>query len=109
MYLAPLTCVCLLHDSGVTPTPCCEEMAQVGKLIERLPLPIVPPNLKIGHEIGSGAWGMVHEGELDGKPVAVKKIHRVLKDADHGDNAVRTFFEECERLKTISHPHVISE
>lgn len=87
----------------------CEDMAQLGKLIERLPLPIVPPNLKIGHEIGSGAWGVVHEGELDGKPVAVKKIHRVLMDADHGGSVVRRFFEECERLKTIKHLHVISE
>ena len=81
----------------------------MGKLIERLPLPIVPPNLRIGREIGRGAWGTVHEGQLDGQPVAVKKIHDVLKDAEDGDSAEQSFFEECERLKTVDHPHVISE
>ena len=84
-------------------------MAQLGKLIERLPLPIVPPNLKIGREIDRGAWGAVHEGQFEGTSVAIKKIHDALKDAENGDNAVRSFFEECERLKTVDHPHVISE
>ena len=81
----------------------------MGKLIERLPLPIVPPNFRIGREIGRGAWGTVHEGQLDGQPVAVKRVHDLLKDAEGGDSAVQSFFEECERLKTVDDPHVISE
>ena len=84
-------------------------MAQLVKLIERLPLPIAPPNLKIGREIGRGAWGTVHEGQLDGQPVAVKKLRQLLKDAEGGDRAVQSFLEECRRLKGLDHPHVISE
>ena len=84
-------------------------MAQLGSLFERLPLPIVPPNLKIGRFLDKGAWGTVHEGQLDGKPVAVKKIHEALRNNEDGDSAVHTFFEECERLRTVDHPHVISE
>ena len=84
-------------------------MAQLVRLIERLPLPFVPPNLKIGREIDRGAWGAVHEGEFDGELVAVKKVHQLLKDAEEGDNTVRSFCQECERLKTIKHDHVIGE
>lgn len=84
-------------------------MAQLVKLIERLPLPIVPPKLKIGREIDRGAWGAVHEGELNGELVAVKKVHQLLKDSKDGGNAVHRFFDECERLHDLDHPHVISE
>ena len=84
-------------------------MAQLRILIEMLPLPIVPPNLKIGDEIDRGAWGAVHKGELDGELVAVKNVHQLLKDAEGGENTVRSFFDECERLRTINHKHVISE
>ena len=82
---------------------------QLVRLIDRLPLQIVPPNLKIGREIDRGAWGIVHEGELDDKSVAVKKVHLSLTDAEGGDNVVHTFFKECERLRTINHTQVISE
>ena len=75
-------------------------MAQLVKLIERLPLLIVPTNLTIGRDIDRGAWG-----EL----VAVKKVHQLLKDSKDGGNTVRRFFDECERLKDLDHPHVISE
>ena len=77
--------------------------------MEILPLPYAPPNLKIGCELNRGAWGTVHEGQLDGESVAVKKLHDALKDAEGGDNTVFSFFEECERLKGLDHPHVISE
>ena len=71
-------------------------MAQLGKLIERLPLPLVPPNLKIGHEIDRGAWGAVHQGQFEGTLVAVKKIHDALKDAHNG--AQLCLFEGSEEL-----------
>ena len=51
----------------------------------------------------------MHEGQLDGESVAVKKLHDALKDAEGGDNTVISFFDECERLKGLDHPHVISE
>ena len=84
-------------------------MAQLAKLIDKLPLPRIPPSLKIGREIDRGAWGVVYEGKLSGELVAVKKIHQLLKDAEGGDDTLRSFFEECERLKAVDHPHVISE
>ena len=84
-------------------------MAQLVKLIEKLPLPLVPPNLKIGREIGRGAWGAVHEGQLEGTSVAVKKIHYALENSENRGNVVDSFFDECERLKGLDHPHVISE
>ena len=84
-------------------------MAQLMRLIEGFPLRTVPPNLKICGLIDRGAYGTVHEGELDGESVAVKNIHVKLKDDEGGDNTVRTFFDECERLRTINHDHVISE
>ena len=84
-------------------------MAQLRNLSEKLPLPIVPPNLKIGDEIDRGSWGPVYEGELDGELVAVKCVNQVLKEAEEGDNAVRRFFDQCKTLKTINHDHIISE
>ena len=80
-------------------------MAQLVRSIERLSLPARPPNLRIGRELDRGAWGTVHEGDLDGESVAVKKIHELLK----GSAVFRTFCGECERLKTVHHHHVISE
>lgn len=90
-------------------TPTVRRMAQPVRLIERLPLPTVPPNLKIDHEIGRGSYGTIHVGELDGKPVAVKMLHKLLEDSMYGDSFVRNFVRECEILKAINHPNVISE
>ena len=73
------------------------------------PLPIVPPNLKIGREIGRGAYGTVNEGQLEGQTIAVKYVHQLFTNANGGECQLRNFFDECERLKTVDHPHVISE
>ena len=84
-------------------------MAQLVSLVERLPLPTRPFNLRIGSEIDRGAWGAVHEGCLDRQLVAVKRIHQLLREAHGGVNVFRSFCGECERLKALDHPHVISE
>ena len=84
-------------------------MAQLGKLIERLPLTTKPANLRIRHELNRGAYGVVYEGTLAGQQVAVKGIHKLLMEADEGENALHNFFKECERLRALDHPHVISE
>lgn len=84
-------------------------MAQLVRSVEEFPLPIRPPSLRIGRELDRGAWGVVHEGEFDGQSVAVKKIHQLLKDSHRGVDALRSFCGECERLRTLDHPHVISE
>ena len=84
-------------------------MAQLGKLIERLPLTTKPTNLRIGRELNRGAYGIVHEGTFAGQQVAVKGVHKLLMEAEGGENALRSFCQECEKLKELEHPHVISE
>ena len=68
--------------------------------------------LQVGEEIGRGAYGTVHKGVYEGKPVAVKKIHRLL--LDYAQNDPETFqrisseFErECDLLKTLVCPNVV--
>ena len=78
------------------------------KLIERLPS--IPHKLKIGREIDRGAWGVVYEGKFDGQQVAVKKMHQMLVEGSgDSETALRSFFEECKRLRDLDHPNVISE
>ena len=86
-----------------------QEMAQLGRLIERLPLPMRPPNLEVRGEINRGAYGVVNEGVFDGQPVAVKGIHRLLQEAQGGETTLRSFCKECERMRELDHPHVISK
>ena len=70
-----------------------------------------PPSLKIREEISRGAYGSVHSGELDGRPVAVKRIHRLLLEAARGqgdfDMVMTCFKEECQLLEQVDHPHVV--
>ena len=70
-----------------------------------------PPSLKIGSEISRGAYGSVHSGELGGRPVAVKRIHRLLLEAARGqgdfDQVMANFKRECQLLEQIDHPHVV--
>ena len=70
-----------------------------------------PPSLKIGNRINRGAYGSVHSGELDGRPVAVKKIHDLLLEGAKGqgdfDKVMTDFKEECQLLEQVDHPHVV--
>ena len=84
-------------------------MAQVVKLLERLPLTTKPSKLKIGRELNRGWYGVVYEGVFAGQQVAVKGVHKLLLEAEGGENPLWNFCEECERLKELEHPHVISE
>ena len=68
--------------------------------------------LKVGEEIGRGAYGTVHKGVYEGKPVAVKKIHRLLLDYARNDpetfQRISSEFErECDMLKTLVCPNVV--
>ena len=60
-------------------------------------------------EIGRGAYGSVHPGELAGRPVAVKRIHSLLLEAHDtgGEYVVRSFEQECRKLESLNHPHVV--
>lgn len=84
-------------------------MVLLKKMLDRLRLPIRPPNLVIQRELNRGAYGVVHEGVFAGQPVAVKEVHKLLLEAEGGENILRSFCEECERIKELEHPHVISE
>ena len=70
-----------------------------------------PPSLKIREEISRGAYGSVHYGELDGRPVAVKRIHRLLLEAARGqgdfEQVMTDFKRECQLLEKLHHPHVV--
>ena len=70
-----------------------------------------PPSLEIGKELSRGAYGAVHSGRLDGKEVAVKRIHGILLEAarEQGDleEMLCDFRRECELLQKVDHPHVV--
>ena len=70
-----------------------------------------PPSLEIGKELNRGAYGAVHSGRLDGKDVAVKRIHGLLLEAARGqgnfDMMLNNFRRECDLLERLDHPHVV--
>ena len=61
-------------------------------------------------EIGRGAYGSVHPGELDGRPVAVKRIHSLLQEAraTQGKYIVQSFEQECRRMESLNHPRLVT-
>ena len=69
-------------------------------------------SVKIGGEIGRGAYGTVHRGRYQGRPVAIKRIHRLLLEqakyqaADY-DHVQQEFLRECEILSSLIHPHIV--
>ena len=61
-------------------------------------------------EIDRGAYGSVYSGEIAGRPVAVKRIHPTLLEAQfsQGQNVLRDFQAECQRMKDIGrHTNVV--
>ena len=68
--------------------------------------------LKVGDEIGRGAYGTVHKGVYEGNPVAVKKIHRLLLEYAQDDPEAfqrisNDFERECDLLKTLVCQNVV--
>ena len=63
----------------------------------------------IGGEIGRGACCVVYEGRLNGKPVAIKKIHSLLlqcRDAERTEVS-HSMHQSALLLKQLSHPHIV--
>ena len=70
--------------------------------------PPKPPSLEIGKELSRGAYGAVHSGRLDGRKVAVKRIHLLLETVDRDkEEMLGDFRHECELLERVDHPHVV--
>ena len=74
--------------------------------------PNKPRNLNIGPELNRGAWGVVYNGDLEGRPVAVKRIHEMLQQGG-GEEERRKLFEdfqeESKRLQALDHPHIVGK
>ena len=70
--------------------------------------PPKPPSLAIGKELSRGAYGAVHSGRLDGREVAVKRIHRLVETVNRDkEKMLGDFCQECVLLKRVNHPHVV--
>ena len=73
--------------------------------------PPKPPFLKIGKEINRGAYGAVYQGKfgLEGRSVAVKKLHRILQEASHDEltSLFDNFKKECILLEKAENDHVV--
>ena len=96
-------------------TPSCGRTDHHSNMAQRhtsLTFPEKPINLEIGAELNRGAWGAVYNGELEGRPVAVKRIHELLHQGG-GEEERRKLFEdfreECKKLQSLSHPHVVGK
>jgi serine/threonine protein kinase len=67
--------------------------------------------LTIGKEINRGAWGTVYEGNLNGQPVAVKKIHNALLEGAETEGTTESMLEdfhrECVLLEKADHRNVV--
>ena len=105
-----------LFCSGWTKYPA---VMQVRPKITMTVLPVTRPltmgagqSVKIGEEIGKGAYGTVHKGTYQGKPVAIKRIHQLLLEnarynrSDY-DHVQQEFIHECDLLASLEHPHVV--
>ena len=71
-------------------------------------LPPKPAGLVIGQERDRGSYGAVYSGELDGKPVVIKRIHQILLQAPNNDKLLREFYHECRVLSAVRHANVVS-
>ena len=68
-----------------------------------------PASLTKEKELGRGAWGVVYQGKLGSRRVAIKKIHELLRtDADpQVDPIIAQFQREYEILQSAKHKHVV--
>ena len=64
-------------------------------------------NLRLGTEIGSGAFGKVCRAEWNGKPVAVKTLHQYLFESSYPRGYVDNFEKGCRILQDLDHRNVI--
>ena len=104
-----------MTDGDAIATPSCLGWTDHTQMAQRhisLTFPEKPRNLKIGAELNRGAWGAVYNGQLEGSNVAVKRIHELLRQGG-GEEERRKLFEdfreECKKLQSLRHPHVVGK
>ena len=81
-------------------------------MTQKLTFPDKPRNLTIGDELNRGAWGAVYNGDLEGRAVAVKRIHELLYHGggeEERRKLLEDFREECKKLQTLIHQHVVGK
>ena len=83
----------------------------MGDLFSKLFSPR-PDALRIGSKISRGAYGVVFQGRLGARPVAIKKIHEMLVEYardTRGDLAtvLTDFRRECELMEAAQHANVV--
>ena len=59
-----------------------------------------------GEHVGDGAYGHVTKLDYNGTPVAGKRLHMILLNAQEG-NLRERFVHECRLLKDLRHPHIV--
>ena len=73
--------------------------------------PLIPvKKVKVGKEIGRGAYGKVFEVEYEKIPYAAKEIHRLLLESAQGkalENIKADFLRECHIWNLLRHPRII--
>ena len=66
-----------------------------------------PTSLKIGKEIKRGPFGVVYDGELNGKPVAVRKMYPLpLRGKEHS-GLTSQIVEEALLMKQLNHARIV--
>ena len=80
--------------------------------LEKLGFLPKPKGLVIEGEIGRGAYCTVHKGTLDGKPVAVKRIHKILLEAASQEPSymidMKRRFVQARNLLSSDHPGFVN-
>ena len=69
--------------------------------------PPSPATFVIRDKLSHGSYGIVFRGELNKKPVAVKKIHSTLLNEEGSERLLKAFKNECRYLKSLDHPNVV--
>ena len=78
-------------------------MAAIGRrLREKLGRFVVPALEETGNSLGKGAFGEVVEMKMDGRRVAVKKIHTALLGVQGQEANLEKFADECIRYNNYS-------
>ena len=88
------------------------ETRRMGNLISRF-FSHRPDQLLKEEEIGRGAYGLVLKGTLGTNPVAIKQVHRILRDyarvtQEALEATLETFRRECDLLEKAKSPHIVT-